>query len=98
MSKISRGVSSVVMFLCGRLAMPCPRCDDMKARHSISAREISSPQRNMMQMKICKEDILPGVSKLPLFDGCAPEETTEILVELMGSIRGFAPGEVIVHE
>ena len=52
----------------------------------------------MVQMKICKEDILPRVSKLPLFDGCPPEETTEILVELMGSIRVFAPGEVIVHE
>ena len=78
--------------------MPCLGRYDVKARHSISAREISSPQRNMVQMKICRKDILPKMARLPLFDGCPPEETTEILVELMGSIHGFAPGEVIVHE
>ena len=98
MSKISRGVSSVVMFLCRRLAMPCPRCDDMKARHSISAREILSPQRNMVQMKICKEDILPKVVRLPLFEGCNQKETKAIFDDLHGTVRTFDAGEIVLHE
>lgn len=50
----------------------------MKARHSISAREISSPQRNMVQMKICKEDILPKVAALSLFRNCSLKEVCNL--------------------
>ena len=70
----------------------------MKARHSIFTREISSPQCNMVQMKVCKEDVLPKVAKLPLFHGCSPKEISEILQDLQGSVRQFDAGEVILHE
>ena len=70
----------------------------MKARHSILPREISSPQGNMMQMKICKEDILPKVAALPLFRNCTRKEVKVILDEVQGVIRSFEAGEVILHE
>ena len=70
----------------------------MKARHSIFTREISSPQCNMVQMKVCKEDILPKVVKLPLFRGCLPKEVADILRELQGSVRKFDAGEMVLHE
>ena len=70
----------------------------MKARHSIFPREISSPQGNMVQMKICKEDILPKVAALPLFRGCTRKELNGILDELHGAVRSFGSGEVILHE
>lgn len=70
----------------------------MKARHSIFAREISSPQRNMVQMKICKEDILPKVANLPLFKGCSRREIETILEEAEGKVRAFGAGEVVLHE
>ena len=70
----------------------------MKARHSIFTREISSPQRNMVQMKICKEDILPKVAALPLFRNCTRKELRDILEELQGAVRAFGAGEVILHE
>ena len=70
----------------------------MKARHSIFPREISSPRRNMLQMKICKEDILPKVANLPLFAGCAPDEIRGILEDVQGKIGQFDAGEVILHE
>ena len=82
----------------GRLAMPCPRCDDMKARHSFFTREISSPQCNMVQMKICKEDILPKVVRLPLFQGHDLESAKAILGELHGVVRSFDAGEIVLHE
>ena len=85
------------VFYYGRLAMPCLR-HDMKARHSIFAREISSPQCNMVQMKVCKENILPKVAKLPLFAGCARDEIKAILEEAQGKLRQFDAGEVILHE
>ena len=85
------------VFYYGRLAMPCLR-HDMKARHSIFVREISSPQRNMVQMKICKEDILPKVAKLRLCVGCAPGEIKGVLEEAQGKIRQFDAGEVILYE
>ena len=71
---------------------------DMKARHSILPREISSPQGNMVQMKICKEDILPKVEALPLFRNCTRKELRDILDELQGAVRSFDAGEVILHE
>ncbi len=74
------------VFCYGRLAMPCLR-HDMKARHSILPREISSPQGNMVQMKVCKENILPKVVKLPLFVGCAPGEIKGVLEEAQGKLR-----------
>ena len=70
----------------------------MKARHSILAREISYPQRNMLQMKICKEDILPKVAKLPLFARCAHDEIKTILEDVQGKRRQFDAGEVILNE
>ena len=70
----------------------------MKARHSILPREISSPQCNMVQMKVCKENILPKVAKLPLFAGCAHDEVKGILEEAQGKLRQFDAGEVILHE
>lgn len=70
----------------------------MKARHSISAREILSPQCNIVQMKVCKEDILPKVAKLPLFAGCVHNEIKAILEEAQGKLRQFDAGEVILHE
>ena len=72
--------------------------DGMKARHSIFTREISSPQGNMLQMKICKEDILPKMAKLPLFRNCTRKEVEVILDEVQGVIRSFEAGEVILHE
>ena len=71
---------------------------DVKARHSIFAREISSPQRNIVQMKICKENILPKVAKVPLFAGCAHDEINGILDDAQGKVRQFDAGEVILHE
>ena len=71
---------------------------NVKARHSIFAREISSPQRNMEQMKVCKENILPKVVKLPLFAGCAHDEIKGIFEEAQGKLRQFDAGEVILHE
>ena len=71
---------------------------DMKARHSILPREISSPQGNMVQMKICKEDILPKVAALPLFRSCTCKELNGILDELQGAVHSFGSGEVIFHE
>ena len=56
----------------------------MKARHFVFAREILSPQRNMLQMKICKEDMFLKVVALPLFGGCAPNEIKSIL-DIMGT-------------
>ena len=70
----------------------------MKARHSILPREIASPQGNMMQMNICKEDILPKVAALPLFRNCTRKELKDILEKLQGTIRSFGAGEVILHE
>ena len=70
----------------------------MKARHSIFTREISSPQCNMVQMKVCKENVLPKVAKLPLFVGCTPDEIKCILEEAQGKLRQFDVGEVILHE
>ena len=70
----------------------------MKARHSIFTRENSSPQCNMVQMKICKEDVLPKVAKLPLFQGCSQKEVAGILRELQGSVRKFDAGEMVLHE
>ena len=77
--------------------MPCLR-HNMKARHSIFTREISSPQCNMVQMKICKENILPKVAKLPLFAGCTSDEIKDILEDAQGKLRQFDAGEVILHE
>ena len=71
---------------------------NVKARHSIFTREISSPQCNMVQMKVCKENILPKVAKLPLFAGCARDEIKAILEETQGKLRQFDAGEVILHE
>ena len=70
----------------------------MKARHSILPREISSPQGNMVQMNVCKENILPKVSALPLFSNCTRKELRDILDELQGAVRSFDAGEVILHE
>ena len=70
----------------------------MKARHSIFTREISSPQCNMVQMKVCKENILPKVVKLPLFAGCARDEIKAIIGDAQGKLRQFDAGEVILHE
>ena len=70
----------------------------MKARHSIFTREISSPQCNMVQMKICKEDVLPKVANLPLFKGCSRREVESILEEVEGKVRAFDAGEVVLHE
>lgn len=70
----------------------------MKARHSILPREISSPQGNMVQMKICNEDILPKVAALPLFRNCTRKEVKVILDEVQGVVRSFEAGEVILHE
>ena len=70
----------------------------MKARHFIFAREISSPRRNMVQMKVCKENMLPKVAKLPLFAGCAHSEIKGVLAEAQGKLRHFDAGEVILHE
>lgn len=52
----------------------------------------------MVQMKVCKEDILPKVAKLPLFAGCAPDEIKDILADAQGKLRQFDAGEVILHE
>ena len=49
-------------------------------------------------MKVCKENILPKVAKLPLFAGCAHDEIKGILEETQGKIRQFDAGEVILHE
>ena len=70
----------------------------MKARHSILPREISSPQGNMVQMNICKENILPKVAALPLFRNCTRKELRDILDELQGAVRSFGAGEVVLHE
>ena len=70
----------------------------MKTRHSILPREISSPQGNMVQMKICREDLLPKVAALPLFRSCTRKELKDILDELQGAVRSFGAGEVILHE
>ena len=79
--------------------MPClEHTENVKARHSIFTREISSPQCNMVQMKVCKENILPKVAKLPLFAGCARDEIKGILEEAQGKLRQFDAGEVILHE
>ena len=85
------------VFCYGRLAMPCLR-HDVKARHSIFTREISSPQCNMVQMKVCKENILPKVANLPLFKGCSRREVESILEETEGKVCAFDVGEVILHE
>ena len=52
----------------------------------------------MVQMKICKENILPKVAKLPLFAGCASGEIKGILEDAQGKLRQFDAGEVILHE
>ena len=70
----------------------------MKARHSIFTREISSPQCNMVQMKVCKENILPKVAGLPLFKNCTRKELKDVLDELQGALRSFDAGEVVLHE
>ena len=70
----------------------------MKARHTIFPREISSSRCNMLQMKICKEDILPKVAALPLFRNCTLKELKDILDELHGTVGSFGAGEVILHE
>ena len=52
----------------------------------------------MVQMKVCKENILPKVAKLPLFAGCALDEVKGILEDAQGKLRQFEAGEVILHE
>ena len=52
----------------------------------------------MVQMKICKEDVLPKVAALPLFRNCSLKEVKDILVELCGMVHTFDAGEVILHE
>ena len=52
----------------------------------------------MVQMKICKENVLPKVAKLPLFAGCARDEIKTILEETQGKHRQFDAGEVILNE
>ena len=71
---------------------------NVKARHSIFTREISSPQCNMVQMKVCKENILPKVATLPLFKNCTRKELKDVLDELQGVVRSFDVGEVVLHE
>ena len=71
---------------------------NMKARHFVFAREILSPQRNMLQMKICKEDMFLKVVSLPLFGGCAPNEIKSILEDVQGKLCRFDAKEVILHE
>ena len=70
----------------------------MKARHSIFTREISSPPCNIVQMKICNDDLLPKVARLPLFAGCASGEIKSILEDVQGKLHQFEAGEVILHE
>ena len=70
----------------------------MKARHSIFTREISSPQCNMVQMKVCKENMLPKVATLPLFKNCTRKELKDVLDELQGVVRALGAGEVVLHE
>ena len=70
----------------------------MKARHSIFTREISSPPCNIVQMKICNDDLLPRVARLPLFAGCASGAIKSILEDVQGKLRQFDAGEVILHE
>ena len=52
----------------------------------------------MLQMKICKEDILSKVAALPLFRNCTRKELKCILDESHGTVRSFDAGEVILHE
>ena len=52
----------------------------------------------MVQMKICKEDLLPKVAVLPLFRNCTRKELKDVLDELQGAVRSFGAGEVILHE
>ena len=52
----------------------------------------------MVQMKICKENVLPKAAKLPLFAGCARDEIKTILEETQGKVRQCDAGEVILHE
>ena len=52
----------------------------------------------MVQMKICKEDLLPKVAALPLFRNCTRKELKDVLDELQGAVRSFGAGEVILHE
>ena len=70
----------------------------MKARHSIFPREISSPQGNMVQMKVCNENVLSKVAALPLFVNCSRKDLEGILDESRGMVRQFDAGEVILHE
>ena len=87
------------MLFHGRLAMPClEHTENVKARHSIFTREISSPQCNMVQMKVCKENIVPKVAALPLFKNCIRKELKDVLDELQGALRSFDAGEVVLHE
>ena len=79
--------------------MPClEHAENVKARHLFFTREISSPRGNMMQMRICSEDILPKLAALPLFKGCAVQELKGVLKDVRGSVRLFAAGEVVLHE
>lgn len=70
----------------------------MKARYSTFPREISSPQGNMVQMKICKDDILSKVAALPLFRNCSQKDQKDVLSEARGVVRRFDAGEMILHE
>ena len=52
----------------------------------------------MVQMKVCKENILPKVAGLPLFKNCTRKELKDVLDELQGALRSFDAGEVVLHE
>ena len=52
----------------------------------------------MVQMKVCKENILPKVANLPLFAGYTYDEIKGILEDVQGKFRQFDAGEVILHE
>ena len=52
----------------------------------------------MLQMKICKGDMLPKVAALPLFRNCTRKEVKDILDEVQGAVHAVGVGEVILHE
>ena len=70
----------------------------MKARHSIFTREISDSQRNMLQMKVCANELLPRIAGLSLFKNCTTAEVKMLLTKLDCRVKSFAAGEIVIHE
>lgn len=75
----------------------------MKARHhfwenSTLPREKSRGGDSILQMKICKENMVSKISRAAIFNDCSAAEIELLVGELNLRVREYAPREIVIHE